>query len=91
MPTVSVKFAPLLAGVVGAATVSVEAETLAGALEALVRAHPSLRVHLYDETGRFRQHVLCFHNQTNTRWLDRLDVPVAAGDTLTLLQAVSGG
>jgi len=88
---VTVKFAPLLAGVVGAPEVRVEAQTIAGALDALVRAHPSLRVHLFDESGRFRQHVLCFHNRTNTRWLDRLDVPVAPGDTLTLLQAVSGG
>jgi molybdopterin converting factor small subunit len=35
--------------------------------------------------------VLCFHNRTNTRWLQSLDVPVAEGDTLTILQAVSGG
>ncbi len=69
----------------------VEARTLRGALDALVGRHPRLRVHLFDERGAFRQHVLCFHNRTNTRWLESLDVPVAEGDTITFLQAVSGG
>ncbi len=88
---VTVRLPGLLAPVVGASAVEVEAETLQGALDALVRAHPELRVHLFDESGAFRRHVLCFHNQTNTRWLESLDVPVAAGDVVTLMQAVSGG
>ena len=48
-------------------------------------------MHLFDETGGFRQHVLCFHNETNLRWLESDEVPVADGDRLTVLQAVSGG
>jgi len=43
------------------------------------------------EKGTFRQHVLCFHNQTNVRWLDELEVPLADGDTIAIHQAVSGG
>ena len=31
------------------------------------------------------------HNSANTRWLDSIDVPVNEGDTITILQAVSGG
>jgi molybdopterin converting factor small subunit len=92
MPVVTVRLPTLLAGMAaGASTVRVEADTLAGVLDALVRAHPSLRVHLFDESGGLRRHVLCFHNQTNTRWLPRLDVPVAAGDVVSVIQAVSGG
>ena len=72
-------------------TVRVEADTLAGALAALVREKPELGVHLFDESGGFREHVLCFHNGGNTRWLPSLDVPLAEGDTLTIMQAVSGG
>ena len=67
------------------------APTLRGALDALLRRHPALRVHLFDERGSFREHVLCFHNRTNTRWLESLDVPVAEGDTISIIQAVSGG
>ena len=42
-------------------------------------------------TESLRQHVLCFHNETNTRWLDSMAVPLTDGDTITILQAVSGG
>lgn len=75
----------------GASSVAIDAETLQGALKELVRGHPDLRPHLFDESGRFREHVLCFHNATNTRWLEGRDQPVAAGDVITIMQAVSGG
>ncbi len=82
----------LLAGLVdGAASVVVEAETLSDALGELLRRYPVLRVHLFDERGELRRHVLCFHNQENTRWLPSLDRPVAEGDVITIIQAVSGG
>ncbi|MHC4827051.1 MAG: MoaD/ThiS family protein [Planctomycetota bacterium] len=75
----------------GVHSVGVEGNTVSEVLAALVDRHPALAVHLFDETGGFRQHVLCFHNETNTRWLESLEVPVADGDTITILQAVSGG
>ena len=71
--------------------VPVEAETVAGALRALIERHPGLRTHLFDETGSLRQHVLCFHNETNTRWGDALEAPLADADRIRILQAVSGG
>ena len=92
MASVVVHLPSLLAPFAGGRTaIPIEAETLRGALDTLVRAHPALAVHLFDESARFRQHVLCFHNQANTRWLDDLAVPVAQGDAITILQAVSGG
>lgn len=75
----------------GRSTVGVQAATIEQALGELVVLHPSLAVHLFDETGGFRRHVLCFHNRTNTRWLKGLSLPLADGDTITILQAVSGG
>ena len=92
MASVTVRLPSLLAPMVGGTpTIAVDADTLAGALDELVRRHPELRVHIYDESGKLRRHVLCFHNQTNVRWLDELGVPLAAGDTITIYQAVSGG
>lgn len=92
MPQVTVALPSLLAGVVGGArTLPIEADTLAGALDELVRQYPALKIHLFDESGAFRQHVLCFHNEESTRWLGNLDRPVAAGDVITIMQAVSGG
>ena len=92
MPQVTVTLPSLLAGVVGGARrLAIEAETLAGALDELVRRYPALKVHLFDESGGFRPHVLCFHNEDSTRWLGSLDRPLAAGDVITIMQAVSGG
>jgi len=92
MPQVTVALPSLLAGIVGGArTLAIEADTLAGALDELVRRYPALKVHLFDESGAFRQHVLCFHNEESTRWLGSLDRPLAAGDAITIMQAVSGG
>ena len=92
MASVTVRLPSLLSPMVGGApTIAVDADTVAGALDELVRRHPELRVHIYDESGKLRRHVLCFHNQTNVRWLDELEVPLAAGDTITIYQAVSGG
>lgn len=69
----------------------VEAETLEQALSVLRETYPLLRVHLFDETGAARKHVLLFYNDDNLDWLDRLDLPLRPGDRLTVLQAVSGG
>ncbi len=92
MPQVTVALPSLLAGIVaGARTLPIEADTLAGALDELVRQYPALKIHLFDESGAFRQHVLCFHNEESTRWLQSLDRPLAAGDVITIMQAVSGG
>ncbi len=75
----------------GERSVGIEAPTLGAALAALVELHPALAIHLFDERGDLREHVLCLHNRTNSRWLPSLDVPLGAGDTITILQAVSGG
>ncbi len=92
MSRVTIQLPSLLGHLVnGSQEVRVEAETLRAALDALVERIPAVGAHLFDETGEFREHVLCFHNGANTRWLDSIDVPVADGDTVIILQAVSGG
>jgi molybdopterin converting factor small subunit len=92
MPSVTVELPSLLRRFAGdAATVALEAGTVREALDALVALHPTLAVHLFDGGGDLRQHVLCFHNETNTRWLPDLDVALEPGDRITIMQAVSGG
>jgi molybdopterin converting factor small subunit len=92
MPRITVELPSMLAAIAGGArTVCLDAASLRGALEGLLEARPALRVHLFDESGRMRPHVLCFHNGTNSRWMDSMDVPLREGDVITILQAVSGG
>lgn len=83
----------LLAGAAGGRRdVAVEAETLRGALDALLAAYPLLRPHLVTEAGRLREHVNLFLNDQNARWIEDWDAHrLSPGDTLTVIQAVSGG
>ena len=81
----------LLAATGNRREVSVEAETLAGALRALVESYPLLEVHLFQADGSVRPHVHLFYNDQNTQWLESLDLALEPGDTITVLQAVSGG
>jgi sulfur-carrier protein len=89
---VEVTIPSLLSDCVGNRTCfSLEAGTVAEALERLRQTYPLLRVHLYDEQERLRRHVLIYYNDESIAWLDRLDMPLQPGDRLTVLQNVSGG
>ena len=92
MPEISVELPSLLAQAAGGTRrISVSGESLRDALDDLKRRYPTVAIHLFDETGDFREHVLCFLNDVNFRWLDSLDHPINDGDTIIVLQAVSGG
>jgi molybdopterin synthase sulfur carrier subunit len=70
---------------------NLEAGTVAEALRVMLERYPLLRFHLYDDAEKLRPHVLIYHNDQNVAWLESLDVPLRAGDELTVLQNVSGG
>jgi molybdopterin converting factor small subunit len=92
MPRVHVQLPSLLTPIVGShLSFDIEADSLDQALHFLREHHPALGLHLFDETHKFRPHVLCFHNGRNTRWLNSLEVPLRDGDTLQFMQAVTGG
>ncbi len=92
MATIEIRLPRLLAQTVDEGdSFAIEAETVRDALTAIAEQHTKLALHVFDESGELRQHVLCFHNETNTRWLESLDVPIGSGDSLTFMQAVSGG
>ncbi len=92
MATVHVRLPGLLAQILGGAkNLDVEAGTLQAAIGELLSEYPALKVHLYDESGQVRPHVNLFYNDTNFRWLSTLETAVQDGDTITVMQAVSGG
>jgi molybdopterin converting factor small subunit len=77
--------------VAGATKVRVEGATLREALEAVYQEHPALRFHLCEDDGRFRPHVLCFLNDTNTRDMKSFDAVLKDGDEIAIVPAISGG
>ena len=91
MARATVELPSLLRDVLHKDVLRVEGQTLEDALEDAYAQLPGLRVHVCDETGKLRQHVLCFLNEANTRGLDIGKQPINDGDTITILQAVSGG
>ena len=75
----------------GAATVEVEAATVAEALEALVGLHPGLRKHLYDEAGKVRSFVNLYRNDEDVRYLERAGTPLSKDDSLSIVPSIAGG
>jgi molybdopterin converting factor small subunit len=74
-----------------AAEVQVEASTVAEALKALEGAHPGFEERLFDESGGLRRFVNVFLAEEDVRFLDGLETPVVAGQTLSIVPAVAGG
>src|SRR5689334_23375925 len=78
-----------------AATWQSEVTLPAGDVRALLaeleRQHPQVHVRLCDERGEPRPHINVFVNNDHVRARAGLDTPLASGDIVTILPAVSGG
>jgi molybdopterin converting factor small subunit len=74
-----------------AAPVRVEASTVRDAVEALEGIAPGIGFYLCDELGRLRTHVNIFVGPERIRDRRALSDPLSAGDTVYILQALSGG
>jgi sulfur-carrier protein len=70
------------------AAVEAEGATVAEVLADLDRRHPGLRFRVVDEQGKLREHMKVFVNEESVR---ELATPLAPGDEVTLMQALSGG
>ena len=75
----------------GSSTVSVEGATLGEVLSSLDAAHPGFRDRLFDEAGALRKFVNIFVADDDVRFLQGLDTPVPAGETVSIIPAVAGG
>jgi len=75
----------------GCSELALEASSVRAVLALLERQHPALHRGVCDETGALRRHVGLFVNSAHVRDLQGLDTPLAPGDTVTFLPAVSGG
>jgi MoaD family protein len=75
----------------GAPELEVSAASVRAVLDELERRHPALHRSVCDETGAVRRHVNLFVNTQHMRDRNGLDTPLAQGDVLVILPAVSGG
>ncbi len=75
----------------GASELALSAMSLRAVLEELERRHPALHRSICDETGTVRRHINLFVNTAHMRDCNGLDTPLAPGDEVTILPAVSGG
>lgn len=76
----------------GRSQLSLEAANVRALLDVIERELPQLYPNLCEETGAVRRHLNVFVNADNTRDLALgLDTPLAPGDVVTFLPAVSGG
>ncbi len=69
----------------------VDAADLRGALAEIERKDPRLHRGVCDETGAVRRHLNLFVNDSHMRDRQGLDTPLAAGDVVMIVPAVSGG
>ena len=67
------------------------AHSVRALLAQLAREYPQVHVCVCDERGEPRQHINVFVNNDHVRMRAGLDTPLTAGDTVTILPAVSGG
>jgi len=74
-----------------ASDLEIPASTVRGLLEAMAQLHPAVYRGVCDETGAVRRHVNLFVNTTHLRDRGGLDAPLAPGDEVMILPAVSGG
>ncbi len=67
------------------------ASTVGEALQLMAANHPAIYQGICDETGAVRRHVHLFVNSDFVHDREGLDTPLAPGDVLSLMPAVSGG
>jgi molybdopterin synthase sulfur carrier subunit len=80
-----------LTGGRSAVEVQTSGNTLREALHALFAAHPGLRDRVATEQGEVRQHVNVFVGKEECRFTGALATPLADGDEISIIPAISGG
>ena len=81
---------PLRAYTDGESSVDVQGETVGQALDDLVRRHPDLRAHLFND-AELRSFVNIFLDDEDIRFLGGLETEIDAGDSLRIIPSIAGG
>lgn len=88
---VRVEFAASLRRHVECAPQNVAAGSLRAVLNAALAAAPDLAHYVFDDQGHIRKHVAVFINKTMVLDRQNLDPMLASGDSVLVIQALTGG
>ena len=90
--TVRVHIPPVLRGIAGGRReLESDGATLQELLVNLACAYPPLALHLFDENGGIRRHILCIHQERAVRPCDFASHPIRADDEVIVTNALAGG
>ena len=90
--SVSVRIPTQLRSLTGdAAELSVDSGTVGEVLAGLEAAYPGMGERLFNDDGTLRRFVNVFVADEDIRFLQGLDTPVTAGQTVSIVPAVAGG
>lgn len=70
---------------------TVAAETVAAALDALEQQHPGIGERIREDNGQIRRFVNVFVNGQNVRDADGIGTSLKSGDELGIIPAMAGG
>lgn len=88
----TVKLPPVLRKLSGGAKeVKVEGNTVGEILDELDRKYSGIKTQLLTEDGQIARFVNIYVNEDDVRFMQGLVTPVAPGDTVIILPAMSGG
>lgn len=88
---ITVEFAASLRRHVECPPQRVEGGTLRTALDAALAAAPDMAHYIYDDQRNIRKHVAVFINKTMLLNRQDLSQPLKDGDTVLVIQALTGG
>jgi molybdopterin synthase sulfur carrier subunit len=75
----------------GSAEVTVNGETLAGAIADLDAQFPGIGARVLDDDGKLRRFVNVYVNDDDVRFLEDLQTPTPEGTSVSIIPAVAGG
>jgi molybdopterin converting factor small subunit len=73
------------------ASVSLEAASIDGLLQALEGRYPGIQARLCDENGKLRRFLNLYVNSEDIRFLDNQATQLSDGDEVSIVPAVAGG
>jgi adenylyltransferase/sulfurtransferase len=73
-------------------TVSVKGSTVEESIQELANLYSELKPHIFDETGKIRNFINIFLNESDIRYLqDKEKTRLKPGDTLSIIPSIAGG